>query len=373
MNRRRLLVTLGTVPTIAVAGCTSSTDADEAEGDDTDDESDDDSTDDTTEADSEPSLDDFEFPEHASRTEIDAVAFADVHIETIYDTGSVTVSSSRKHEFGRHSDEEQIESRVSMDGIHATRDTDRYKEQVWTLHGESSGLLRRESGFHEEYQITSDAPGAEELLEEYTIEQFASGFAFGEATAVVDIDGTLTARYDAESVADSTELERLVHADSVEDATGSIFITEDGVLKRFNYDIEAEGRHESMSETTEITYSAVGETIVAQPEWAETARSEGRQFTTSKTDDGYLEFELVNGAPIPAGADVDISVQPGHDRLQLPEELTVGDRIVVGVDGESLSIAINDTPASPSNIDARHGRLSIRSDGFPLYEESIRL
>ncbi|SIR82540.1 DUF7537 family lipoprotein [Natronorubrum thiooxidans] len=373
MNRRRLLATLGTVPTIALAGCTSSTDTDEVEGDDTDGESDDDSTDDTTEADSEPSLDDFEFPEHASRTEIDAVAFADAHIETIYDTGSATVSSSREREFGRHSDEEQTESRVSMDGIHATRDRDRYKEQVWTLHGESSGLLRREGGFREEYQITSDAPSTNNVLEERTLERFTSGFSFGEATAVVDIDGTLTARYDAESVADSTELERLVHADSVEDATGSIFITEDGVLKRFSYDIEAKGRHESMSETTEITYSAVGETMVAEPEWAETARSKGRQFTPSETDDGYLELELVNGVPIPAGADVNISVEAGYDSLRLPEELTVGDRIVVAVDGESLSVAINDTPASPSNIDARYGHLGIRSDGFPLYEGSIPL
>ncbi|ELY42459.1 DUF7537 family lipoprotein [Natronorubrum sulfidifaciens] len=373
MNRRRLLATLGAVPTIAIAGCTSSTDADEAEGDDTDDESDDDSTDDTTEGDSEPSLDDFEFPEHASRTEIDAVTFADAHIETIYDTGSATVSSSRGREFERHSDEEQTESRISTDGVHATRDTDRYEEQVWTLHGESSGLFRREGGFREEYQITSDAPSTSDFLEERTIEQFVSGFEFGEATAVVDVDGTLTAQYDVTSIADSNALERLVHSESVDEATGSLFITEDGIVRRFRYDIEYQFPQESGRETAEITYHGVGDTTATEPNWANTARSEGRQFTPSKTDDGYLELEFVNGAPIPAGSDVSVNIRAGNDHLRLPEELTVGDRIVVAVDGESLSAAINETPASSSNIDARYAHLSIRNDGFPIYEGSIPL
>lgn len=366
MHRRRLLALAGTVSTVAVAGCTSSDDSGEDEPTESTDET-------QTEADSETSLDEFEFPEHASREGIDAVSVTDEHLDTIQDSGSVTVSRSSEREYERHSSEEQLEARLSTDGIRTTRDRDGYQEQIWTEIGDSRGLIRRDGGFQETFQITSEAPRTSEILGEHTLELFAEGFSFGEAEAAVEIDGTLTVQYDVESVADSTTLEQLVHADSVEDATGSAFVTEDGVLKRFSYDIEYGAHGESMSETLETTYRDIGDTTVTEPDWAETARAEGRQFTATKTDDGYLELELANGDSISAGSNVDISIPSGHGNQQLSEALTVGDRIVVGADDAGLSIEINDTPDSSSGIDTHHLYLHIRSDGLPIYDGSIPL
>ncbi|WP_436343911.1 DUF7537 family lipoprotein [Natronorubrum sp. FCH18a] len=365
MHRRRLLALAGTVSTVAVAGCTSSDDSEEDEPTE--------STDETQEADSETSLDDFEFPEHASREGIDAVHITDEHLNTIQDSGSVTVSRSSEREFGRHSNEEHLEAQLSRAGIRATWDRGDYEEATWTEIGDSRGLIRRDGGFQETFQITSEAPHTSEILGEHTLELFAEGFSFGEAEAAVEIDGSLTAQYDVESVADSTTVERLVHADSIDDATGSVFVTEDGTLKRYSYDIEFDAHGESRSQSIETTYFDIGETTVTEPDWAETARAEGRQFTATKTDDGYLELELANGDSISAGSNVDISTPAGHENQQLSEALTVGDRIVMGADSAGLSIEINGTPDSSSGIDTRHVYLHIRSDGLPIYDGSVPL
>ena len=375
MRRREWLTAMGTAVTAGIAGCTSSDDSEGTSSDDSEaaangTEGTENGTDDEQDpAETGPTLEDFEFPEYASRDGLEAGDFVSAHFDRVRDEGSVTVVESATHEHPHGSNESETEARIGSEGILVTEGTiDR-----WTEHESNRGFVRRDHGFQSAYQITDNAVSTPRALLERDATRFANGFAFGEATSVVEIEGTVTARYDVTDVADSAVAARLTYADEITDATGSAFVTEDGLLKRFEYDIDYREEGNDERRTAEVTYGDVGATSVSEPEWVATAREDGRLLEPAVTDDGYLELTLANGEPIPEGASASISMERAYGRGPLPAEVAVGDRIVVAFTDHGVSIAVNEEPEPESAASGNYGYVSIWSDRNTIYADDFTL
>lgn len=366
MRRRRLLTTVGAVSTLGIAGCLG--------GDQSDSEpagngnSSDDSESPADGDDAGPSLEEFSFPEHATRERLDATSFIEAHFETVRNAGSVTVTGSRTYD-GRFQTEETFESELSSDGVLESSSEGEVDETAWAELGGSRGFVERSTGFRTEYQITPEAPRVDSVLRRYQLESFARAFEFTEATGAVEIDGTVTARYDIDGVADSSRIGPVIRRGEVDvrEASGAIFVTAAGELKRISYDIDFENRRESATATGELTYSGIGETTTAEPDWVATAREEGRDFESTATDDGFVEFEMVNGGAIPDGSRLRVSTERGDGERTLSTDLSVGDRVVVAGSDSGLSIGINERPTSTSEFTSRFVDLRIRNEGVLLY------
>ena len=365
MNRRKLLASVGTAATIGFAGCSSDTASNEPNGDQN--ESDDGGTAGTDG----PTLEEFQFPEHATRTDFSGSDFVPAHFDRLRDEGSATISVSTESVFSGNETEGKSETRISADGLLRVRERSGSTTETWTEMGTERGLIRRKSGFNTNFQITHDSPDESEALAEREAKRFAEGFEFSEAKSAENIDGTLTARYDVTEIADSESISRLVFADEITDAVGSVYITESGSVKRFTYDIDFQSEGRERRETVDVTYGDIGATTVTEPDWASTAREKGREFAATTSDDGYLQLELVNGEPIPAGVRLDLSLQGSFAQTTLSTEIGVGDRIVAAVDGRDVSIGVNEKPAPTSTFDSDFFTFSARSNGSTIYRDSF--
>ena len=375
MNRRTWLATVGTVGSIAISGCTGSDNTDETDNrddpDDSNNETDDEaSTNDASETKS--PLESFAYPEYASQDGISAADLVSAHFESIRDEGSVTVSTVDELTVDGHSSETTTEVKISGDGIRLSEDGNRRSIEQWTEHGTDRELLKRESGFQTVYQIANGRLNERRALSERTVSGLAEVASFGAATSVVEIEGVSAARYDITEVSESgsTYGSRFT-GDEVEDVTGSFFVTEEGIVKRVQYELTVMYDGREHVDTTELTYTDVGSTTVTEPDWTETARQEGREFDATVTDDGYVAFELVNGNPISDGVTLSVHAAAGSGETTLPASIDVGDRLVVALSRDGLSAAVNEKPAANSNFDGNHLSLSLRTRQLVVYENDF--
>jgi hypothetical protein len=360
MNRRKLLAGVGSAATVGVAGCTGNSTDDSSN--DTDGESEDSET---------LSLEEFAFPEYAAEESLEAAEFVPAHFDHIRNEGSATISLSTEDVFDGNSFNSSIESRISSNGILATEEGEQTTSDHWSEVGRDRGLIRRDSGFQTTFQITGDSPTQEETLFESESTIVAKMFDFSETASPAELEGTLTARYDVTTIANTQPDGRTPFgADEITDGTASLFVTEDGTVKRFTYEIDYQSRGRSQSRSVDVTYSGLGTTDVSEPDWTQTAREKGREFDITVTDDGYVTLTMVNGEPIPAGTMLSLGLSRG---AELPAELTVDDRVVVAVTERGISIEINEKPTSESNFDSNFLNVSFTSNRTPLYRESVDL
>ncbi|MFA9416819.1 hypothetical protein [Natrinema sp. HArc-T2] len=363
MHRRKFLTTVGTTATVGIAGCTGDSSTDESNGENSDGE----------DGSDEPSLEDFSFPEHATRDELEESEFVSAHFDYIENEGSVTVRQTEENVFRGNSFETETQSRISSDGIIFIEEDEETTTKEWTEIGNSRGLIRRDIGFQTVYQITDNSQNQRAVLSKRNLDLVTGMFDFGEATSATDIDGTLVARYEADSIAE-TQLDgyKPFGADEFTNGTASIFITERGVVKRATYEIEYQSRGNDEARNVEVTFANIGTTDVSEPEWAETARNEGRAFEATVTDDGFLSFTLESGDPVAAGTHLLLSPLSGSQHLSVPTEISVGDRLVVATTNGDVSLGVNEKPTTSSDFTGRFVYFEIRSEaGVTLYEEDI--
>lgn len=319
------------------------------------------------------SPDEFDFPEYASREGVTAAELVTGHVERIRDAGSGMVSQTITHERDGSANVNTLEFRLGADGILTSRSRGRFDKTVWTGLDDDRGLVRRETAFGATYQITTDTPQLADVYRKRQLESFTAGVTFSEARDIVEIDGTPTARYGVDAIANTATFERLLPGRDIEieSGSGSLFITESGLVKRFTYSADYLVRGTSHSHTVEAIYRNVGGSTGGPPAWLETARRKGRAFQPTVTDDGFLRLELTNGTSIPAGAEITINAGGAFREHALSNDLSVGERIVVADTGSALSIGINERPASTSEFDGRRGMVSITYDGHLLFRASL--
>lgn len=324
-------------------------------------------------ADASASLDEFDFPEYATRGRVEATELAAGHLERIRDAGSGTVSQTITHERDGSTNANTLEFRLGPDGILTSRSRGRFDKTLWTGLDDDRGFVRRETSFGATYQITTDTPRVADVCRKRQLESFTEGVTFGDARGIVEIDGTLAAHYGVDAVEDSATFERLLPGRDIEieAVSGSLFVTEAGLVKRFSYGADYRVRGTPHSHTVEAIYRNVGASPSGPPDWLETAHREGRAFQPSVTDDGFLRLELTNGAAIPDGAEITLSAGGAVGEHTLSNSLTVGDRIVVADTGSELAVGIDERPASTSEFDDPRGLFSITYNDILLFRAAL--
>lgn len=375
MRRREWLTAVSTAAIAGIAGCTGSDDSepsangdDETESSTNGDESTENGTDDEQEPEETgPSLDDFEFPEYASRDGVSATELRSDHFDRLIDAGSATISESEEFTSGGHTSESITETQISGAGIVVNEERNRTTEERWTEHGNGRELIKRQQGFQTVYQIAEDATSEYEALMEGEVSWFTDQASFSEAVSVVEIDDTLTARYD---VVDFSESTTGPESDDSE-VTGSLFVTEGGIIKRLKRERTSRIDGTEHVEAIEVTYSDIGSTNVSEPEWTDTARQDGRRFDATVTDDGYFSFELVNGDSLPRGSRVRVRAMGEGGGTTLPESVDVGDRLLVAVARESIETGVNEPPAGENEATGDFVRIALRNEGLLLYEDEF--
>lgn len=366
MDRREMIAMVGAASTLSFAGFFDRDDLRSDVGEGT-------SAEPKRNANTAASPDDFEFPEYATRKRVDAAELATAHIETIRAAGSGMVTQTTTHERNGSTNETTIEFQLTTDGILTSRSRGKFDKTLWTGLDDDRGFVRRETAFGSTYQLTTDTPRIADVCRKRQLSSFAEGVAFGEMRGIVEIDGTLAAHYGVDAVADAATFERLLPGRDIEieAVSGSLFVTDTGLVKRFTYGADYLERGTSHSHTVEVIFRNVGASVAGPPSWLETARREGRAFQPTVTDDGFLRLELTNGASIPAGAEITISAGGAIREHTLSTEFTVGDRVVVADTGSALSIGIDERPASTSEFGDPQGLFSVTNDGVLLYRTTL--
>lgn len=387
---RRKFLRLGAAlaGTALVAGCSE----DQGDGSTTTDGSSTQSTESETETTTEepPDLDEFEYPQGATKEGIAPKKIVDNHFSYIESAGSMTLNTETSlTQEGPDGDMYPEESssiwkmsdqRALVENTRNPLYRDDFKPVTTTRWADRSatplkGLVKRSNGDETVFQIRTDLPEESNAHGKRAFQVF-HGFSFSEAKEVVMVDGTPVARYGLTGVEIKDAAGPLVRGGvgEISKSSGSVYVAESGLLKKFEFEFEMKiptgDKKRDKSQSSTYTYSDVGETTAESPSWVETAREEGRLFSMEVTDDGFLKFKLENGKPVPKGASLSLYVDDQRTRpeFEFPEQLEVGDEVIVSVEDSGISVAVGEKPSERSSFRSGGIWFRIKGSSIVLFE-----
>lgn len=366
-TRRNLLAT-GAVATSLLAGCTG---GDDPSADDGADEQPDAASGTPTSTPTAPTLEEFEYPEGASQTEVDGSTLSDTHRTAITDAKSLTVELDEQRSYDGQGQSESVTKRWGSAGVSVVTDGD-VTETLWSPSGEQVGYVQMDSGFDQRYRIDNQAPTAESVSEVSRFGALVAGVTWGEATEVKeDAAGDYAAVYEAEGVADEQKFSEVVFGE-VTDLSATIAVSEAGHVSELSYDVTVDQDGSTVREAVEATVTAVGETDLQAPDWLETAEEDGVQFEMQLVEDGeVIELEMVNGTEVPSKAQANVSAGNNFGHSKLPEALSVGDRVNLALPADrELSVGVNEVPPETAPL-GRFVNVRLQLEQFLLFEGEI--
>jgi hypothetical protein len=391
---RRALLAAGITATASLAGC-SGNDSDptatttEKSGDSTDTPQDTPSPTDTpaptteppttterTPTPSGPSLSEFDYPDGASQSGIDAQALYGAHESTLTGAGSLTVESTRTTSFDDFQETLVATNEVSADGVRreVTDEEDNLTETLWSPASEQVAYVQMAAGFEKRYRIDNQAPNPGALAELRRFQVLLAGAEWSEATDVVETaDGDYEAVYEATGVADEESLLRIFFGDTLTEFEATVSVTQSGYVGAITYDVTVQTSDRSRREDAAMTVGVVGDTTVDEPEWAETARENGARFDAAPTDDRTaIELEMVNGTDLPG--DTRLSLSDGRQRGEttLSDTLSEGGRLYLSLSEDgSLLVGTDGVPEGARPLE-RRARVALRYRSMTFLEQSMR-
>ncbi|ELZ27596.1 hypothetical protein C475_06740 [Halosimplex carlsbadense 2-9-1] len=324
-----------------------------------------------TPADPTPSLEAFSYPEGAARDGVDGARLYRSHESALTDAGSVTLTGETGVVASNFEDTVLTTRKLGEGGIAVTREQvgDSMTESLWSPSDERAAYVEMASGFNERYRIDNEAPNPNRAIQLQRFRRLLAGAQWSEATEVVEAgDGGYAATYESTGIADEQSLLRVLFGDRVAEFEASIAVAEGGYVSEVSYDITVERGDRRRREEATVTLGAIGETTVAEPDWAATARDKGVQFEMEPTDDGTaVEVEMVNGGEVPAEARVSLSDTQGRGQVQLSDSLTTGDRLFLSLTERSaLSVSTDGAPGDGRQLGG-FARATIRYRNFRLF------
>lgn len=373
---RRVLLAGGVAASAALAGCSSGTD-----GETSPDAGDNDSPNDTsadpqeTPEDPTPTLQEFAYPAGASQAGIEAETLAETHRSTIVEGGSATVGNSTERTFSDFQSTTDATHRYTGDGTLRVTEQDGLTETAWSPAGEPVAYVQMDTDFEQRYRVDSEAMGPERLLLLRRFANLLEGMAWGEASGVVDLgEERYAARYESTGVAAESTLLQAVFGQAVSEAEASVAVTQEGTVGSLTYDVTVEREDGTVRQEATLTVAGVGETEVQEPDWAETARSDGVRFDVQPTEDGRaVELAMTNGAEIAAGARLSFQTQGQFGDTQLRESLSAGTELYVSFSqGGDMLVGYGSVPEGATQLDG-FGFVSLRAEQYTFLERDLEL
>ncbi|OYR74770.1 DUF7537 family lipoprotein [Halorubrum ezzemoulense] len=372
MNRRYVLTSAAAV-SLPLAGCSGSTPDESAppngseeasDGDDGDDNGSENQTESTEDA--APTLDDFDYPDGARQDGVDGATLFGTHESTLVEAGSLTHEGERTDVFDDNEFSQTQTSKFDDNAVSREVTENGETERVWSPADEDVAYVRMESGFEQAYRVDERAPPTDEVTGLSEFRRYISEVEWGAATELVETAGGLGVVY--ESVGYS---ERLSFGE-MREFDASITVSDSGFVSQLEYDQTELQGGETIAFDVTAAITAVGDTSVDEPDWADAAREQGVRFDVAFTDDGTaFRVEMTGGDDVSRDARIRLRDERGSASSRLSEPLSVGDVLFVGL-SESGGLLIDESEA-PAEARPLAGdlRLTVRTE-FPLLTHTRR-
>jgi len=309
-----------------------------------------------------PSLSAFDYPDGASREGIDSTALYSTHESTVTGAGSLTLDRERvlDDQYGGFTRRETNE--FGSAGIYREIVESDTTEAVWSPSGEDRAYTELSSGFDTVYRIDNQAPDTNEVTGLFQTRLVLEDATWGEATDVVAAGDEFAVRYEATGLENNR---RVAYGNTAESFTATIAVTASGYVRELGYSVSYTQDGETVSVDVTATLSSVGSTTVEAPSWRDTAAENGVQFTGSLTDAGTAyRLEMVNGSGISSDARLSLRDDRGRDDSSLPNALTVGDTLYVGLSqSNELLVGSDGTPDGAREL---RGSVNVDLSGGPF-------
>jgi len=376
----------GMAASTLLAGCTGGGDATRTNGGETDTVTDTETATETetataTETSTEPeptterrTVENFAYPEGASREGVDAATLYRTHRSSIVDAGSVTVEVERSTDRGSRTSSITQTNKFGSAGVSRETARSSLTETLWSPSGDDQGYVRMSTGFEDRYRIDNAAPDPQTVIELRLFESLLAGATWSEAKTVVEANDGHAVVYESTGVANERRvMDGTVFGDAVSEFTAEIAVSESGLVARVEYDVTVERESRAVRQQASVANTSLGDTTVPEPSWSDTARADGVQFSVDLTDDSRLiAAEMTNGTSIDADASVNLSSRQ-FGTGSLGESLAEGQTLYVGLsDQGDLVTGVDERPTGTEPLND-FVFFSVRAKEFLLLEAEFRL
>ncbi|NHN40425.1 hypothetical protein G9C85_02085 [Halorubellus sp. JP-L1] len=318
-------------------------------------------------------LENFAYPDGASRSGIVGTELFGTHRSSIVDAGSAALGEDRATDRDGRTSSAEFANAYSADGISRVKESGDLTETLWSAASEDAGYVQMDTGFEQAYRIDNETPDPQEVLRLSQFEGLLVGGEWGEATGLAESEnGEHAVSYESTGVANEERLLSVFFGEDVSEFEARVWVSEAGYVDEVTYDVTVERGDRTVQQKSTVTVSALGETTVEEPAWAGTARERGVRFSAESTDGGRLvALELTNG-DVSSGVAVNLSARR-FARGELAETLTEGDTLYIGLSesGELLN-GVNEQPSGSTNL-GDFAFVALRDGDFRLFEQDVQL
>lgn len=368
-TRRWVLRTAAIAPSVGIAGCTG--------GNEPSTEPSPTSSTPTPTATTTPtatSTPEFAFPSGATKEGFDAEQLVETHAEHILDAGSATISVDWDVTSEGETRTEIWHIELGDEGVIKEVNRDQGVEDMWAPTGTEETYWRLGTESQPRYMINDEGISRSQMVKGHRDGLWAvlEAGVWSGAEGPTMLDGTRVVEYTTSEVGSvEAGLYLVLGGDSVEEYSASVYVSERGLVPRYQYTITATDGGRTETHYLESEYSGVGSTSVSAPTWLSTAKAEGIQFEDGLSSDGrYVMMELVNGGPLGTDADVSLTTESSEGFDFLPAPVNVGDTIYLSFDeAGGFLIGVNEKPSDAVALDSEWFYVDMVRGDFLIYND----
>ncbi|WP_336037764.1 DUF7537 family lipoprotein [Halobacterium yunchengense] len=208
-------------------------------------------------------------------TPLDAATVADNHEAVLREAGTFTLESTSNQTQGEQSFgvTSSVAADLSSGAYLSTQDAQGRTVETYG-YGNGTAYQRLTLSENEtQYAVPQQTTNTSQLASGQ-IQQFVNGFSF-EHVGAETVDGEETDVYEADGFGDlnrSAPGFEDFSEENVSSVTARLYITEDGLVKQFSYELTAQTETGEATIRLDQRYVDVGSTDVAEPDWLDEAR-----------------------------------------------------------------------------------------------------
>ncbi|MCG1003671.1 MULTISPECIES: hypothetical protein [Halobacterium] len=207
---------------------------------------------------------------------LDAQTVAQTHESVVRDAGTFTLVSTSNRTQGGQSVSVQSSTAVDLatGAYFATQESPMQTVEQFGF-GNGTAYQRVSTADNQtRYTIPREAPNTSQLAGSQ-LESFVGAFSFSH-TGSETVDGTDTHVYEASGVEDLNQSAPglgSLDTENLTSLTAELYITDDGLVKRFGYSLTVSTSNGEASIATDQRYVDIGSTTVSEPAWLDEARA----------------------------------------------------------------------------------------------------
>jgi hypothetical protein len=211
-------------------------------------------------------------------TPLDAESVGDAHVDALADAGTYTIESNATQESSARNGTVEtggvVRGDVASGAVFSRTDTAQRTVELYA-DGDGTAYQRFVAGERTQYRDATGQAGNATQYARDTVTSFVDLFDFSYA-GTEDVDGQSVHVYEADgaaSVNTSSPAFAQLNQSNVDEASATMHVDGDGVVRLAGYDITVTVRDRTQSIETTQRFTELGSTEVAEPDWLSEAAS----------------------------------------------------------------------------------------------------